>query len=153
MSVSDRLAALGIQLPAAPAPLATYVPYTIAGSLLVVSGQLPLVEGKIGWTGKLGDSVSIEDGKAAARQAFLNVLAQANAALGGDLSRVRRVIRLGGFISCVPSFTQHPLVMNGASDLCVEIFGEIGRHARTTIGVPVLPMDAAAEVEGMFEIQ
>jgi enamine deaminase RidA (YjgF/YER057c/UK114 family) len=152
MKIAEKLAALGLQLPPAPKPLATYVPYTRAGHLLVISGQLPLVDGKIGWTGKLGDTVSIEDGQKAARQSFLNVLAQVNAALDGDLERVRQVLRLGGFIACVPGFTQHPLVMNGASDLCVEIFGEAGRHARTTIGVPVLPADAAVEVEGMFDI-
>jgi enamine deaminase RidA (YjgF/YER057c/UK114 family) len=152
MKIAEKLAALGLQLPAAPKPLATYVPYTRAGNLLVISGQLPLVDGKVGWTGKLGDTVSIEDGQKAARQSFLNVLAQVNAALDGDLDRVRKVLRLGGFIACIPGFTQHPLVMNGASDLCVEIFGEAGRHARTTIGVPVLPADAAAEVEGMFDI-
>jgi enamine deaminase RidA (YjgF/YER057c/UK114 family) len=152
MRIAEKLAALGLQLPAAPKPLATYVPFTRAGNLLVVSGQLPLVDGKVGWTGKLGDTVSIEDGQKAARQSFLNVLAQVNAALDGDLDRVRQVLRLGGFIACLPSFTQHPLVMNGASDLCVEIFGEAGRHARTTIGVPVLPADATAEVEGMFDI-
>jgi enamine deaminase RidA (YjgF/YER057c/UK114 family) len=152
VSIADRLTSLGIVLPPAPKPLATYVPFTRAGNLLVVSGQLPLLDGKLGWTGKLGAGVAIEDGQKAARQSFLNVLAQVNAALDGDLDRVRRVLRLGGFIACTPDFTQQPLVMNGASDLCVEVFGELGRHARTTIGVPVLPADATAEVEGMFEI-
>ena len=128
------------------------MPFVVTGSLVVISGQLPLLDGKIGWTGKLGADVSIEDGQAGTRQSFLNVLAQLQAACGGDLNRLRRVIRLGGFIASVPSFTQQALVMNGASDLAVAIFADAGRHARTTIGVPVLPGDAAVEVEGMFEI-
>jgi enamine deaminase RidA (YjgF/YER057c/UK114 family) len=151
-TIADKLAALGLAIPEAPVPLANYVPYARSEALLVVSGQLPLLDGKIGWTGKLGAGVSIEEGQKATRQSFLNVLAQVNAACGGDLARVRRVIRLGGFIACTPDFTQHALVMNGASDLAVALFGEAGRHARTTIGVPSLPADAAVEVEGMFEI-
>jgi enamine deaminase RidA (YjgF/YER057c/UK114 family) len=150
--IEARLRELGITLPDAPAPLANYVPYTISGSLLVVSGQLPLVNGKIGWTGKLGAGVAIDDGQRGTRQCLLNLLAQVRVACDGDLDRLRRVLRLGGFIASTPDFTQQALVMNGASDLAVEILGEAGRHARSTIGVPVLPGDAAVEVEGMFEI-
>ena len=147
----QRLAALGITLPTPAAPIANYVPFTMSGELLMVSGQLPLVDGKILHTGKLGAGVSIEQGTAAARASCVNVIAQVRAALG-DLGRVRRVLRLGGFIACAPDFSQHALVMNGASDLAVAVFGDAGRHARSTIGVPSLPADAAVEVEGMFQI-
>lgn len=146
---AERLAELGITLPTPGAPIANYVPFTMAGNLLVVSGQTPVVNGRVTITGKLGANVSMEKGIEAARISFINVLAQVHAALG-DLGRVRRVVRLGGFIACVPEFTDAAKVMNGASDLAVAVFGEAGRHARSTIGVPVLPVDAAVEVEGMF---
>ena len=151
-SIDAKLAELGITLPTAMPPVANYVPYVITGSLVVVSGQIPAVDGKIAVTGKVGDTVSLEQGQHAARLCFTNVLTHLRAACGGDLSRVRRVVRLGGFIASPPGFTQHAAVMNGASDLAVAIFGEAGRHARSTIGVPALPLDAAVEVEGMFEI-
>lgn len=150
-TVDANLANLGITLPQAPAPVANYIGFNQVGDLLVVSGQIPLVDGKISTTGKLGAGVSIEEGQAAARVCFINLVAQVKAAVG-DLDRVKRVVRLGGFIACGPDFTQHALVMNGASDLAVAVFGEAGRHARSTIGVPSLPGDAAVEVEGMFEI-
>jgi enamine deaminase RidA (YjgF/YER057c/UK114 family) len=130
------------------------VPYVITGDLLVVSGQLPLgADGKIdpAHRGKLGDAIFNEAGQAAARVCALNVLAQVKAATG-NLDRVRRVVRLGGFINCVPDFNAVPAIMNGASDLIIKVFGERGRHARSTIGVAQLPLDAAVEVEGMFEI-
>ena len=152
MSIDARLRELGIGLPTAMAPVANYVPYAISGNLVVVSGQVPAVDGKIAITGKVGEGVSTEDGQRAARLCLLNVLTHLRTACGGDLDRVRRVIRLGGFIASPPSFTDHAKVMNGASDLAVEIFGDAGRHARTTIGVPALPLDAAVEVEGLFEI-
>ncbi len=151
--IEARLRELGITLPEAAAPIANYVPCAVTGALVVISGQLPLRDGKLVAAGKLGTAgVSIEQGKAAARASFLNLVAQLRAACGGDLDRVRRVVRLGGFIACAAEFTQHAQVMNGASDAAVEIFGEAGRHARTTVGVPSLPLDAAVEVEGMFEI-
>jgi len=150
--IGTRLHALGIELPAAQPPVATYVPYVITGNLVVISGQLPMVAGKLGWTGKLGLGVSLDEGKMAARQCLLNVLAHLAAACDGDLDRVARVVRLGGFIACPPDFTQHAQVMNGASDLAWEIFGDAGRHARATVGVPSLPLDAPVEVEAMFEI-
>jgi enamine deaminase RidA (YjgF/YER057c/UK114 family) len=143
---------LHITLPVPQPPVATYVPYVRSGNLVIVSGQLPMRDGRLGWTGKLGGAVSQDEGMAAARQCLLNVLAHLGAALAGDLDRVARVVRLGGFIACTPDFTAHPAVMNGASDLAVEIFGEAGRHARATVGVPSLPMDAPVEIEGMFEI-
>lgn len=148
-TVEDRLAKLGITLPAAAAPVANYVPYVLAGNILVVSGQIPLRDGKIAFTGKLGADVPVDQGQLSAQLCMVNVIAQAKAALG-DLARVKQVIRLGGFIACTPDFTQHPVVMNGASDLAVAAFGDAGRHARSTIGVPSLPGDAATEVEAMF---
>ena len=150
--IDAKLAELGITLPPAMAPMANYVPYTVSGSLVVVSGQVPAQDGKIAVTGKITEGVTVEQGKAAARLCLLNVLTHLRVACGGDLDRVRKVVRLGGFVSAPASFTQHPMVMNGASDLAVEIFGEAGRHARSTIGVPSLPGDATVEVEGMFEI-
>ncbi|SDB08350.1 RidA family protein [Belnapia rosea] len=149
--IEARLAELGITLPVPAAPIANYVPFSVSGKLLIVSGQIPLQEGRIVHTGKLGAGVALEDGVAAARLCFINLLAQVRAATG-DLDLVARVLRLGGFIAAPPEFTQHAVVMNGASDLAVEVFGEAGRHARTTIGVPSLPGDAAVEVEGMFEL-
>ncbi len=146
------LAELGIALPSPMPPIANYVPYVVTGNLVVVSGQVPAVDGKIAITGKVGAGVSLDRGKEAARLCFINVLVHVKAACGGDLNRVRRVVRLGGFIASAADFSQHAQVMNGASDLAVAVFGEAGRHARTTIGVPALPADAAVEVEGMFEI-
>ena len=150
-TLDQRLVALGITLPVAAAPVANYVAAVITGNLLVVSGQLPLIEGRLSATGKLGGGVSIEQGSQAARACAINLLAQIKGATG-SLDRVRRVVRLGGFIACTADFTQHATVMNGASDLIAAIFGEAGRHARSTIGVPSLPLDAPVEVEGLFEI-
>ena len=150
--IEAKLAELGITLPRPMQPIANYVPYVITGNLVVVSGQVPAIDGKIAITGKLGYAVSAERGKEAARLCFINVLVHLKAACNGDLDRVRRVVRLGGFIACAPEFTDQAMVMNGASDLAVAVFGEAGRHARSTVGVPSLPADAAVEVEGLFEI-
>jgi enamine deaminase RidA (YjgF/YER057c/UK114 family) len=150
--IEIKLAELGITLPQPMAPIANYVPYVRTGTLVVVSGQVPAVDGKVAITGKLGYAVSADRGKEAARLCFINLLVHLKAACGGDLDRVKRVVRLGGFIACAPEFTNQAQVMNGASDLAVAVFGEAGRHARTTIGVPSLPADAAVEVEGMFEV-
>jgi enamine deaminase RidA (YjgF/YER057c/UK114 family) len=150
--IEARLQALGIALPTPAAPIANYVPFTVSGRLVVISGQIPLQDGKVAFTGKVGAEVTPDQGRDAARLCFINLLAQLRAAAGGDLDRVARVLRLGGFIAAPASFTQHAAVMNGASDLAVEVFGEAGRHARSTIGVPSLPADAAVEVEGMFEL-
>ena len=152
MPITRRLSELGIHLPTPAKPVANYVPYVVTGDLVVISGQIPLQDGKLAYTGKLGDKVTVEDGEDAARVCFINVLAQLNAACGGDLNRVQQVVRLGGFIACTAEFTAHAAVMNGASDLAVAVFGDAGRHARSTIGVPSLPLDAAVEVEGMFRI-
>jgi enamine deaminase RidA (YjgF/YER057c/UK114 family) len=150
--IEARLQALGITLPTPAAPIANYVPFTVSGKLVVISGQIPLRDGVVAFTGKVGADVTPEQGKDAARLCFINLLAQLKAAAGGDLDRVARVLRLGGFIAAPATFTQHAAVMNGASDLAVEVFGDAGRHARSTIGVPSLPADAAVEVEGMFEL-
>ncbi|GAC1347585.1 MAG: RidA family protein [Acetobacteraceae bacterium] len=150
--IDARLAELGLRLPTAMPPMANYVPYVVTGPLVVVSGQVPAIDGRIAMTGKVGDELTVEQGQEAARLCLTNVLTHLRRACDGDLDRVRRVVRLGGFVASPPGFTQHALVMNGASDLAVAIFGESGRHARTTIGVPSLPGDAAVEVEGMFEM-
>jgi len=152
MSVETRLKELGITLPIPVAPVANYVPFVMTGSLLIISGQLPLIDGQLPahLKGKVGGEVSEAHGKEAARLCAINVLAQMKVALG-DLERVKRVVRLGGFINAAPGYTALPGIMNGASDLMVEVFGERGRHARTTVGT-ALPMDSAAEVEAMIEV-
>ena len=152
-AVEARLAELGITLPQPMAPMANYVPFVRTGELVVVSGQVPARDGAIAFTGKVGEDVSVEQGQDAARLCLVNVLTHLRAACEGDLDRVVRVVRLGGFIASPPSFSQHALVMNGASDLAVAVFGEAGRHARSTIGVPALPGNAAVEVEGMFAVR
>ena len=152
-AVEKKLVDLGIVLPTPAAPVANYVGFVRTGNLLVVSGQLCLdADGKLVAKGKLGDDVSIEDGQKAARACAVNVLAQIKAALG-DLDKVVRVVRLGGFINAVPTFFDVPKVMNGASDLMVEVFGKtIGSHARTAVGVASLPGGVAVEVDGVFEL-
>jgi enamine deaminase RidA (YjgF/YER057c/UK114 family) len=150
--IDATLQGLGISLPTPMAPVANYVPFVRTGDLVVVSGQVPAVDGKIAVTGRVGAGLSIEQGQQAARVCFINVLVHLKSACDGDLDRVRQVVRLGGFIAAPPEFTQHAQVMNGASDLAVAVFGEAGRHARTTIGVPSLPLDAAVEVDAIFRI-
>jgi enamine deaminase RidA (YjgF/YER057c/UK114 family) len=151
-TVEQKLANLGVILPTPSSPVANYVGFVRSGNLLVVSGQLCFdADGKLVAQGKLGATVSVEDGQRAARACAINVLAQVKAALG-DLDKVQRVIRLGGFINSTPDFLDGPKVMNGASDLMVTAFAEKGRHARTTIGVAALPFDSAVEVEGLFEV-
>lgn len=155
-TVESRLKELGFVLPAPAAPVANYVPFVITGSLLVISGQLPLgLDGQIApeHTGKLGQDIFNEAGQAAARLCAINTLAQAKAALG-SLAKIERCVRLGGFINAGAKFHALPAVMNGASDFMVLALGEKkGRHARTTVGVAELPMDAAVEIEAMFEIK
>jgi enamine deaminase RidA (YjgF/YER057c/UK114 family) len=151
-AVEQKLASRGITLPNPAPPIANYVPSVMAGNMLVVSGQLCFgPDGNLAAKGQLGGSVSIEDGQRAARACAINLLAQVKSAIG-DLDKVTRVVRLGGFINSAPGFTEGPKVMNGASDLMVEVFGDRGRHARSTVGVSALPADAAVEVEAMFEV-
>jgi len=152
MSVAAKLKELNVALPPVTAPVANYVPAVIAGNLLYISGQLPLRDGQM-TKGHLGAEVTIEQGYEAAKTCALNIVAQAAAALGGDLERVVRCVRLGGFISCTPEFVDHPKIVNGASDFIVSVFGDKGRHARTSIGVSSLPLGAAVEVEALFEIK
>ncbi len=149
-AIAARLAELGIVLPNPVAPIANYVPFVRSGTMLVVSGQISLGPAGL-MAGKLGGGVSIEDGQKAARQCALNVIAQIQSAVG-NLDNVIRIVRLGGFINCTPDFVDAPKVMNGASDLMVEVFGDKGRHARSTIGVAALPANAAVEVEALVEI-
>lgn len=152
MSVEQRLKDLGITLPVPAAAVANYVPFVVTGNLVFVSGQLPLENGKLSVQGKLGAEVGIEDGVRAARLCGLGLLAQLKAATGGDLDRVKRVVRLTAFVASTPDFTDQPKVVNGASDLMVEVLGEAGRHARVAVGAPALPLNAAVEIDGIFEI-
>jgi enamine deaminase RidA (YjgF/YER057c/UK114 family) len=149
--IDTRLAAQGIALPTPAAPAANYVAFMVEGGLLTISGQLPMEDGAVAVKGKLGGSVSLEDGQHAARLCAINILAQAQAALG-DLGRIRRCVRLGGFVASTPDFTDQHKVINGASDLIAGILGEAGKHARAAVGVASLPLDAAVEVEALFAI-
>jgi enamine deaminase RidA (YjgF/YER057c/UK114 family) len=151
MSIETKLADLGITLPTAAAPVAAYVPVVIAGGLAHVSGQLPFIDGAL-VTGRLGQDVSTEQGYAAARACGLMLLAQLKAALG-SLDRVERIVKLGAFINSTGDYTDQPKVANGASELMAEIFGESGKHARSAVGVPVLPLGAAVEVDAIVAIK
>lgn len=149
--VDERLAALGVTLPAAASPAANYVPFVLEGGLLTISGQLPIENGAVAVTGRLGDTVSLTDGQRAARLCAINILAQAKAALG-DLGRIRRCVRLGGFVASTADFTDQHLVMNGASDLIGDALGDAGKHARAAVGTASLPRGAAVEVEALFAV-
>jgi len=151
MSIDARLAELGIVLPEPAAPVAAYVPAVEAGGLLYISGQLPFVDGQL-VTGRLGEDVSLEQGYAAARACGLMLLAQAKAALG-SLDRVERVVKLGAFVNSTGDFTDQPKVANGASELMAEVFGDAGKHARSAVGVPVLPLGAAVEVDAILSVR
>lgn len=150
MTIQSRLAELGIELPEAAAPVASYQPLVVHGSLAYVSGQLPFIEGRL-VTGKLGADIGLERGQAAARACGLMILAQLEAA--GLLERVEQVLKLGGFVASTPDFIDQPKVVNGASDLMFEVFGNAGKHARSAVGVPVLPLDAAVEVDAIFALR
>lgn len=149
--VDRALGELGLALPAPAAPVAAYVPAVEAGGLLHLSGQLPFLNGRL-VTGRLGENVSLEQGQAAAQACGLMIVAQVKAALGGDLSRVRRIVRLGVFVSSAAAFTDQPKVANGASELMVALFGDAGKHARSAVGVPVLPLGAAVEIDAIVEV-
>ena len=146
----ERLSALGLSLPNAPMPAANYVPYVITGNLSLVSGQISMgPDGLI--TGKLGADLNIDAGYAAARACALALMAQVNAATG-DLNKVSRVVKLTGFVNSTPDFTDQPKVINGASDLLAEVFGDAGRHARAAVSAGALPLGVAVEIEGVFEL-
>lgn len=149
----SQLEARGITLPPAAPPVGNYVGWTISGNTVFVSGQLPLENGAMAVKGRLGDSLGIEEGYRAGRLCALNVLAQLKDACGGDLGRVVKVLRLGGFVCVAPDFNDAPKCVNGASDLMVEVFGDAGRHARFAVGVATLPGGAAVEVDATFEIR
>jgi len=148
----ERLAELGIQLPEVPVPAGAYLPARISGNLLFTAGQLPMVGGKLLATGKVGAAVDAESAKLLARQCAINALAAVSAALG-DLDRVIGVIKVVGFVASTPDFTGQPGVINGASELLGEVFGDAGKHARSAVGVPVLPLDSPVEVELIVEFR
>jgi len=148
----EVLAELGLTIPELAAPVANFVPYVMTGSLVYVSGQIPVRDGEIGFVGKLGRDFDVDEGREAARLCALNVLSVIRAACGGNLDRVSRCVRLGGFINSTDEFTAQPEVMNGASDLVVAVFGERGRHARAAVSVNALPRGVAVEVDAVFEI-
>lgn len=150
-TIKDRLAALGITLPPAAAPAANYVPYVISGNLLYLSGQLPIENGAVAVTGLLGRDVDVARGQRAAELCAINILAQAQAALG-DLARIRRVVKLNGFVASMPTFVEQHLVMNGASNLIAAVLGEPGKHARAAVGMASLPLNAAVEIDAIIEI-
>ena len=150
MSIDQKLAALGIHLPTPPQAVANYVPYMVIDNMVIISGQLPMKDGQVAFKGKVGQDLSLEESQAAARQCAINILTHLKAACGGDLSRVKRCVRLGGFVNCPPDYIDQPKVINGASDLMVDVFGEPGRHARTAVGVNALPLGACVEVEAAF---
>lgn len=151
-SVKERLDALGLELPEAAAPAANYVPYVRTGSLVFISGQVPVAGGKLACRGKVGVDYSLEEAQAAARLVGVNIVAVLRDACGGDLERVRRCVKLGGFVNCSDDFENHPAVINGASDLMVEIFGEKGRHARFAVGANKLPFNVPVEIDAVFEV-
>lgn len=152
--IREKLAEQNIVLPDAPAPAANYVPTVRSGNMLFVSGQLPMADGACAHTGILGRDCDLEDGVAAARLCAVNILAQVSTACEGDLGRIARCVRLGGFVAATADFEQHPAIINGASDLMAAVLGpEVGAHARAAVGVASLPFGAAVEVEAIFELR
>jgi enamine deaminase RidA (YjgF/YER057c/UK114 family) len=150
--IEEKLAELGIILPEPAAPVASYVPTVEANGLLYISGQLPFVDGKV-VTGKIGDSRTLADGQLAARACAIMLIAQMKKALGGDLDRVERIVKLGVFVASTPEFTDQPEAANGASDLMEAVFGDAGKHARAAVSVPVLPRDATVEIDAVVQIK
>jgi enamine deaminase RidA (YjgF/YER057c/UK114 family) len=150
--IADRLKQLGITLPTPPKPIAAYIPFVRTGNLLFVSGQGPFVDGKLTCAGAIPSAISVDQGRAAARQSALNALAIIADALQGDLSRVQRIVKLGVFVCSDPGFGDQPKVANGASELLQELFGEAGRHARAAVGSVALPMNMTVEVEMVVEV-
>jgi len=152
-TIEEKLAAMGLTLPQVSLPAANYVPTVTSGNQLFVSGQLPMLDGKPHYIGKVGQNVSMEDAQACAKLCALNILAHSKMALGGDLSRIVRLIRLGVFVNATDSYIDHPKVANGASDFMVSLFGDAGKHARFAVGVSGLPFGVAVEVDATFEIR
>lgn len=152
-TIDDRLAALNITLPDAPKPAANYIPFVITGNLVFISGQVPMVDGKIEKTGTVGSTASQEDAAGEARKCAINLLAQLKTACDGDLDRVVRVVKLGGFVASAADFHAQPQIINAASDLMVDVFGDAGRHARFAVGSSALPLGCLVEIDGVFEIR
>lgn len=152
MNLKAKLKELGLDLPAAAAPAANYVPYVLSGKMLYIAGQIPFLNGQQMHLGRVGEDLSREDGQKAAQACALNILAQVNEAVGADWSKVKRCIKLGGFVNCTPDFTDMPFVVNGASDLIATVMGEAGKHARFAVGAPSLPRGVAVEVDAIFEL-
>lgn len=150
--INAKLQELGLSLPAVAAPAANYVPYVVSGNMVYVSGQIPFLNGETMHLGRVGDGLTAEDGAVAAQACALNILAQVNEAVGGDFSRVKRCVKLGGFVNCTPDFTNQPLVINGASNLIADVMGDAGKHARFAVGAPSLPLGVAVEIDAVFEI-
>ena len=150
--VEARLKELKIELPKAAAPAANYVPYVVAVKLLFTAGQVTFWNGELKFIGKVGREFSVEQGYEAARLCALNIVAQVKAACGGDLDKVKRCVKVVGFVNCTPEFTDQPKVINGASDLLVQVFGDAGKHGRSAVGVGSLPLGVATEVEAVFEL-
>lgn len=148
--VEQKLADLGIELPNAPAPAANYVPYVISGNTLTISGQITMGPNGLVYVAKLGDDADVATGQAAAKLCAINILAQAKAALG-DLDRISQVIKIQGFVNSTPDFTDHPAVINGASDFLVEVLGDAGKHARAAVGMASLPLGVAVEIDAVIE--
>ena len=151
-TIDARLAELGIELPVAAAPAANYVPYAVSGNMVYVAGQVTVWQGEFKFVGRLGEEFSVDEGYQAARLCALNIIAQVKAACDGDLDRVVRIVKLGGFVNSTADFTDQPKVINGASDLMVEVFGDKGKHARFAVGAAVLPLGIAVEVDAIVEI-
>ncbi|MCD8497359.1 MAG: RidA family protein [Alphaproteobacteria bacterium] len=151
-NIAEKLKTLGYDLPEAAAPAANYVPYVISGKQVFVAGQIPFLNGQPMHIGKVGDTFSLEQGVEAAKACALNILAQVNAAVGGDWSKVKRCVKLGAFVNSTPDFTDQPVVVNGASDLMVEVLGEAGKHARFALSAASLPKGVAVEIDAIFEL-
>lgn len=152
MTIKEKIESLGIIVPQAAAPVANYVGFVQSGNQIIVSGQLPMENGKVKYTGKVGSEVSVEDAVEAAKLCAINILAQLNLALDNDLEKIKRCVKLGIFVNGDANFTDHPKVANGASDLIVEIFADKGKHARAATGAGSLPLGAAVEIDAIFEI-
>ena len=152
MSIDSKLKSLGIELPSPVKPVANYVPWVKSGKLVFLSGQLPFLNGKLNHTGHVGANISVDVAVTEARQCAINLITQMRDACDGDLNLVRRIVKITGFVACPPQFIDHAPVMNGASNLFVEVFGEIGRHARSSVGMASLPMGAAIEIEAIIEV-
>lgn len=150
-TIAQRLEGLGVTLPAAAAPAANYVPFMQSGNLLLTAGQLPLKDGKLAFSGRLGDAVDVAGGQEAAKLCAINILAQAKAALV-DLERIKRIVKITVFVASEPHFVEQHLVANGASNFLVEVLGDTGKHARSAVGVPSLPLGAAVEIEAIIEV-